>query len=162
MLSPCLNKLFGYQLVIMFVIKTNKETQIIRYLISGDIRGKKLLRKYYAPSLYGMMIRMRSCPNQSMEILESALNKIYSDISSFTDNNIGFFTWVMQVGRKLAIAYGAVSLSPIELSNHRKDTVYSLVMHRGFSLLQAAAVLKISAQQVAMNIRKGLKESALN
>lgn len=152
--------MFGYQLVIMSLTQANQEEQIIQYLITGDLRGIKLLRKYYASSLYGMIMRMRSCPVQSTEILESVLNKINTDIRSFT-NNTRFFTWVMQVARKLAIAYGEVSISPSDQPGHRQDTAFSLVVHRGFSLVQAAAVLKISTQQVAVNIRIGLKESAI-
>jgi DNA-directed RNA polymerase specialized sigma24 family protein len=87
------------------LIKASEEGETIQYLVVGDPRGEKLLRKYYGASLYGMIARMRSCPIQSNEILQSTFSKIQTDIGRFS-GKLSFFTWMMQVARRLSIDYG--------------------------------------------------------
>lgn len=141
----------------MSSIKASREVQTIQYLIIGDPRGEKLLRKYYGASLYGMIIRMRYCPIQSTELLESTIAKIQTDIGKFS-SNLSFFTRLMQIARKLSVEYGEVTATPIEQLGGKTDSAFSLVMHQGLNLIQAAAILEVNTQQVAHELRMGLQE----
>jgi len=142
----------------IYLIKASEEAQTIQYLVVGDPRGRKLLRKYYGSPIYGMITRMRSCPIQSADLLESTFSKIQNDIGRFS-GNLSFFTWIMQVARNLSIGYGEVTATPTDQLDGTSETAFSLVMHRGFTLAQAAVILGVGMPQVSKNLRIGIKQA---
>lgn len=129
---------------------------MIDWLMASDPRGMETLVEHYAPPIYGMVIRMHGCGGRSGEILQGALARIAAEIAGFS-HTTSFFTWAMHQARRHSMSF-AVSPAPQPAINSPGPTAFTLVVDRGYNICQAATFLGVSTGQVALDIRRKIKQ----
>ena len=73
------------------------EIEIEKLLKSKEVSAFQWVYDKYAPSLYGIILKLSPDSSTASEILEKSFKKIWSEIESYNSSHNKLFTWMFGI-----------------------------------------------------------------
>ncbi|MBK8698784.1 MAG: sigma-70 family RNA polymerase sigma factor [Saprospiraceae bacterium] len=87
----------------MSLIRENTDDVITSLLSSGNEQGIRLLYRYYADTMYGIIHRILPVEAEAREVLNDVFLKVYDNIAYYDASKSKLFTWMARIARNAAI-----------------------------------------------------------
>jgi RNA polymerase sigma-70 factor, ECF subfamily len=79
------------------------EDDLVSLLKNKDLRGFSILYDNYSAAIYGIVFKIVPSEEVANDVLKATFLKIWSEIQNYDKSKGSLFTWLLKVGRSLAI-----------------------------------------------------------
>jgi RNA polymerase sigma-70 factor, ECF subfamily len=79
------------------------EDDLVSLLKNKDLRGFSILYDNYSAAIYGIVFKIVPSEEVANDVLKDTFLKIWNEIQNYDKSKGSLFTWLLKVGRSLAI-----------------------------------------------------------
>ncbi len=141
------------------VVILSSQEKLVTAIRKGDLASYSHLYDTYSEALFGVICRKCSNVKIAEEILLQSFIKIREGMSAFDNTKQHLLPWMLSIARSVAIE---VHKKNTEIqkpsSNVSGNTPLSLVYLDGYTLEEAAEILKISAKSLKIKLANEIKQ----
>lgn len=79
------------------------EDDLVSLLRNKDLQGFSILYDNYSAAVYGIVLKIVSSEEVANDVLKNTFLKIYNEVQDYDTSKGSLFTWLLRVGRGLAL-----------------------------------------------------------
>lgn len=165
--------------------RRNAKPDIVDMINCRNPKGYRLLCDNYSAILYGLIIRIVRDTEAAEDLLEETFKKICKNIGQYSNSQLSFLSWMLQLARSVCIDYLCITQQQSEADNYTASDntgtrgrgnsemvmmpvadvasdevkIFNMIL-LGYKVNEVAEKLNMPVATVKINIRKGMKIKA--
>lgn len=141
--------------------KRTTEENMIALLQKNDLSSFDKLYEYYAPLLFGIIVRFPEAKENAESVLQKCFKHIWENRNLFNASKESLYTWMYKITKNTALPLRRATISPeIEINQDTTENLaFTLVVTNGYSYQETASLLNISIEVLKSKIKAALQKA---